>query len=124
MIKCTFSVSNWQEDTVKSIADCTLKKASVTYAYSGDITGESDAEFLLLYLPDGSASFTAVEHIRGMYQGEPVTLVLNHHGMHTANVAEGQCSVTCATGALRDFRGTGKYAADAATVELTLRAPL
>jgi hypothetical protein len=115
-----FSMKSWDEKTVRPLTDTTLKQATVCYQYTGDFTGESEAEFLLLYLPDGTASFTAVERIEGIYDNAPFTMVLTHHGLHEDNIAKGTCEVAAATGSLKSYSGTGTYRADDSTVALAL----
>lgn len=118
-IRSTFTVANWNEEEVWSIGDLTAKKAAVTYDYQGDLTGKGKAEFLLVYRPDGKASFTAVEVFEGQYNGESCTAVFRHTGEHS-DAAIGDLRLDYATGALEGFKGQASYWAASSTVDLLI----
>jgi hypothetical protein len=119
-IDVKFTMEDWQETSLRDMGDSTLKKAQVKYNYQGDFTGTSECEFLLLYHPNGDASFTAVERIEGEYHQQPFILILTHQGIHEDNIAKGHCYVTASSGSMTNFAAEGCYRADAQTVSLSL----
>ncbi|MFQ3229962.1 DUF3224 domain-containing protein [Reinekea sp.] len=118
-LNCTFSVVDWNEQIIEEKEGYKTSQAHVTYLYQGDIVGESKAEFTLLYQPDETAVFTALEKIEGAFNGKPGTLILSHSGIHD-NAARGRCVIERGYGAMKGKAGLGQYIADASSVSLSL----
>jgi len=119
-INCTFSVLEWNEETINEENGFKTNKAHVRYQYTGDITGESRAEFILLYQPDGTATFTALEHIEGTFNGKQGSLILTHQGRHESAAAYGECLTARGYESMESLKGRGSYVADASTVKFVL----
>jgi hypothetical protein len=107
----TFEVKGWDESTT-SEADGQLKitRASVTFAYKGDVDGESAMEYVMMYRPDESATVIGLERFAGTLDGKSGTFVLEHHGGYADGVASAETNVVqgSATGQLKGLRGHGQ----------------
>lgn len=97
-----------------------VKHAKVSYSYETDLVGESTADYLLMYHPDETASFVAVEHINARLGDRPGTLVLRHSGCHENDAATARCEVVQGTGAFEGVCGTASYSATDRTYQLRL----
>ena len=61
-----FTVKSWDEKPYSEGQDRPrLTRASVMKTYSGDIKGEGEVEYLMMYRSDGSASFVGHERVVG-----------------------------------------------------------
>jgi hypothetical protein len=109
--KSTFEVKSWDEPTLSEGPDGAAKitHASVVFAYSGDLEGQSAMEYLMVYGDDGSATVIGVERITGTLNGKSGSFVLRHQGGYADGVAKGEFSVVdgSATGTLAGLRGKG-----------------
>jgi Protein of unknown function (DUF3224) len=108
--KSTFEVKNWDEKTVNEV-DGRLKitRASVVFAYHGDLEGESAMEYVMAYRDDGSATVIGVERITGRLGGKAGTFVVESRGGYADGTASGELSVVegSGTGELAGIRGHG-----------------
>ena len=53
----TFTVSAWDENTYLELADnAKLTKATVSFAFSGELSGEATWDAVMCYRPDGAAT--------------------------------------------------------------------
>jgi len=89
-----------------------LMRASVTKAYTGDIEGEGQAEYLMMYRIDGSATFVGLERIVGRIGAKSGTFVLQRTGVFEGGQAKESYSVIpgSATGDLQGLLGEGSSA--------------
>jgi Protein of unknown function (DUF3224) len=89
-----------------------LTRASVTKIYTGDIGGEGQVEYLMMYRPDGSATFVGLERVAGRIGGKTGTFVLQRTGVFESGQAKESYSVIhgSATGELSGLRGEGRSA--------------
>jgi len=110
----TFEVKQWDENTCNEV-DGRLKmtRASVVFAYHGDLEAESAMEYLMLYGDDGSATVVGLERITGRLGGKSGSFVLESHGGYADGTATGQIKVVegSGTGDLNGLRGQGQAVA-------------
>jgi hypothetical protein len=108
--KSTFEVKNWDEKTVNEV-DGRLKitRASVVFAYQGDLEGASAMEYVMAYRDDASATVVGVERITGRLDGKHGTFVLESRGGYADGTFRGDLTVVEAsgTGELAGIRGHG-----------------
>ncbi|MDD9348145.1 DUF3224 domain-containing protein [Mumia sp.] len=117
----TFTVAAWEESVVEDIdgtgnerngtyyPDRGITRATVRYAYSGDLEGEGVVHYLMTY-KEGAAPVVALERFTGSIGGHEGTCVLLHRGAHdemdvsdAVEVVEGM-----GTGALETLRGEAR----------------
>ena len=110
----TFGFNSWDEEPYVEVDDqIKLALASITNTIAGDIEGESTLRYLMVYLPDGSASFTGHEHVNGRIGDRQGTFVLKHDGLFSNGQARGNIEIVpgSATGDLAGLTGNGSYVA-------------
>ena len=108
-----FAIKNWEEKPLGEGQDLPkLTRASVTKTYTGDIEGEGQVDYLMMYRSDGSATFVGLERIVGRIGGKAGTLVLQRTGVFEDGQAKESYSVIpgSATGDLRGLQGDGRSA--------------
>lgn len=89
-----------------------LTRASVMKTFTGDIEGEGQVEYLMMYRGDGSATFVGLERVVGRIGGKRGTFVLQRIGVFENGQAKESYSVIpdSATGELQGLRGDGSTA--------------
>lgn len=108
-----FAIKNWEETTYGDGQDLPkLTRASVTKAFTGEIEGEGQVEYLMMYRSDGSAAFVGLERVIGRIGAKSGTFVLQRIGVFEGGQAKESYSVVpgSATGQLRGLRGEGSSA--------------
>ena len=108
-----FAIKNWAEKAYSEGQDLPkLTRASVTKTFTGDIEGEGQVEYLMMYRSDGSATFVGLERVIGRIGAKSGTFVLQRTGVFEGGQAKESYSVIpgSATGQLRDLRGEGSSA--------------
>lgn len=76
-----FAIKNWDEKPYSEGQDRPkLTRASVTKTYTGDIEGEAQVEYLMMYRSDGSASFVGLEQVVGRIGANTGSFVLQRSG--------------------------------------------
>ena len=108
---CRFAIKGWDEKPYNEVADLPrLTRASVTKTYSGDIVGEGQVEYLMMYRGDGSATFVGLERVVGQVDGKTGSFVLQRTGVFEDGQAKESYSVVpgSGTGELRSFSGEGR----------------
>jgi hypothetical protein len=108
-----FAIRSWDEKPYSEGPDLPkLTRAAVTKTFSGDIEGEGQVEYLMMYRTDGSATFVGFERIVGSLAGKAGTFVLQRTGVFENGVARESYVVVAGsgTGALRGLRGEGASA--------------
>lgn len=106
------TINVWDETTVEERDDGTrLSKASVSQAYSGDIEGSSQTEYLMLHAADKSASFLGFETVHATIGGKQGSFVLQHDGKFSIGVASSAFKVVSGSGrgGLMNISGSGSY---------------
>ena len=108
-----FAIKSWDEKPYSEGPDQPrLTRASVTKTYTGDIEGEGQVEYLMMYRSDGSATFVGLERIVGQIDGKAGTFVLQRTGIFESGQAKESYSVIpgSATGDLQGLLGDGRSA--------------
>jgi hypothetical protein len=108
-----FAIKNWDEKSYSEGQDLPrLTRATVTKTFTGDIEGEGEVEYLMMYRSDGSATFVGLERVIGSIAGKTGTFVLQRMGVFESGQAKESYSVIpgSATGELSGLRGDGSSA--------------
>jgi hypothetical protein len=108
-----FAIKSWDEKPYSEGQDLPrLTRASVTRTFTGDIEGEAQVEYLMMYRSDGSATFVGLERLVGRIGGKGGTFVLQRTGVFESGLAKESYSVIpgSGTGELRGLRGDGSSA--------------
>lgn len=108
-----FAIESWEEKPYSEGPDLPkLTRASVTKRYTGDIDGQGQVEYIMMYRGDGSASFVGLERITGRIAGRSGSFVLQRTGVFEGGVAKESYSIVpeSATGGLRGLVGDGTSA--------------
>ena len=108
-----FAIKNWDEKPYSEGQDLPkLTRASVTKTFSGDIEGEGQVEYLMMYRSDGSATFVGLERVVGRIGAKTGTFVLQRIGVFESGQAKESYSVIpgSATGELQGLLGDGSTA--------------
>src|SRR5687768_4618027 len=108
-----FTIKNWDEKAYSEGQDLPkLTRASITKTFTGDIEGEGQVEYLLMYRSDGSATFVGLERVIGRIGARSGTFVLQRTGVFEGGQAKESYSVIpgSATGQLRGLWGEGSSA--------------
>jgi len=108
-----FAIKTWDETPYgEGQGQPRLSRASVTKTYTGDIEGEGQVEYLMMYRSDGSATFVGLERVVGRIGGRTGSFVLQRNGIFEGGQAKESYSVIpgSATGDLQGLRGDGNSA--------------
>ncbi len=108
-----FAIKSWDEKPYSEGSDRPkLSRASVTKTYTGDIEGEGQVEYLMMYRSDGSAAFVGLELVDGRIDGRTGTFVLQRTGIFEGGLAKESYSVIpgSATADLKGLAGEGSSA--------------
>jgi hypothetical protein len=108
-----FAIKSWDEKPYSEGQDLPkLTRASVTKTYTGDITGDGEVEYLMMYRSDGSATFLGLERVVGRIAGKTGSFVLQRTGVFEGGQAKESYSVIpgSATGELHGLLGEGRSA--------------
>jgi len=108
-----FAIKSWDEKAYSEGQDLPrLTRARVTKTFTGDIEGEGQVEYLMMYRSDGSATFVGLERFVGTIGGRTGTFVLQRGGVFENGEAKESYSVIpgSATGELQGLRGDGRSA--------------
>jgi len=108
-----FAIKSWDEKPYSEGQDLPkLTRASVMRTFTGDIEGEGQVEYLMMYRSDGSAGFVGLERVVGRIGGKTGTFVLQRIGVFEQGLAKESYSVIpgSATGELEGLRGDGSSA--------------
>jgi hypothetical protein len=108
-----FSIKSWDEKPYSEGQDIPkLTRAAVKKTFTGDIEGEGQVEYLMMYRGDGSAAFIGLERVVGTIAGKAGSFVLQRIGVFEGGLAKESYSVVpgSGTGELRGLRGDGTTA--------------
>ena len=108
-----FAIKSWDEKPYsEGEGQPKLTQASVIKTYTGDLEGEGQVEYLMMYRSDGSASFVGLARFVGRISGKGGTFVLQRTGVFESGRAKESHSVIpgSATGDLQDLVGDGSSA--------------
>lgn len=105
-----FAIKSWDEKPYSEGQDLPkMTRASVTKTFTGDIAGDSQVEYLMIYRSDGTATFVGLERITGRIGNRTGSFVLQRTGAFEGGQAKESYSVVpgSATGDLRGMVGEG-----------------
>jgi hypothetical protein len=108
-----FAIKSWDEKPYSEGQDLPkLTRASVTKTFTGDLEGEGQVEYLMMYRSDGTASFVGLERFVGRVGGKSGSFVLQRIGVFENGEAKESYSVIpgSATGELQGLQGEGRSA--------------
>ena len=108
-----FAIKSWDEKPYSEApGQPRLTRASVMKTFNGDIEGEGQVEYLMMYRSDGSAAFVGLERFVGRIGGKAGTFVLQRIGVFENGQAKESYSVIpgSGTGELEGLRGEGSSA--------------
>jgi len=108
-----FAIKSWEEKPWSEGQELPkLTRAVVAKTYTGDITGDGEVEYLMMYRSDGSATFLGVERVVGRLAGKAGSFVLQRTGVFEGGQAKESYSVVpgSATGELQGLVGEGRSA--------------
>lgn len=108
-----FAIKGWDEKPYSEGQGLPkLTRATVSKTFSGDVEGEGQVEYLMMYRSDGSASFVGLERVEGRVNGKSGSFVLQRIGTFEGGQAKESYSVVAGsgTGELRTLRGEGTSA--------------
>ena len=106
----TFTVASWDESTYQELeGKAKLTKASVAFAWAGDLQAESKSESLMCYREDGTAVYTGLDHVTGQLGGRSGSFVVRTDGAYANGEARTSWHVVegSGTGELAGLRGEG-----------------
>src|SRR5580765_5182642 len=84
-----FTIKSWDEKAYGEGQDLPkLTRAAVTKAFTGDIEGEGQVEYLMMYGGDGAATFVGLERVVGRVAGRSGSFVLQRTGTFENGVAK------------------------------------
>ena len=105
-----FTIKSWDERPYSEGQGLPkLTRASVTKLFAGDIEGEGQVEYLMMYRSDGSAACVGLERVVGSISGKTGSFVLQRTGIFEGGLAKESFSIIpgSATGDLRGLVGGG-----------------
>ena len=105
-----FAIKSWDEKPCSEGQNQPrLTRASVMKTFTGDLEGEGQVEYVMMYRSDGSATFVGLERIVGRIGGKTGSFVLQRIGVFENGQAQESYSVIpgSATGELQGLRGDG-----------------
>lgn len=108
-----FEIKSWKETPYSEGEGLPkLTRASVAKTYAGDLDGEGQVEYLMMYRSDGSATFVGLERIAARLAGKSGSFVLQRTGSFENGQAKETYAVIAgsATGELLGLRGDGASA--------------
>src|SRR5882757_7001175 len=102
----TFRYTKWDEKVVaEAEGGPKVAHADVDFVYEGPLTGESRAQLLLHYRPDGTGTFVGYELLTGSFDDEAGSFVLTHNGTFDAGGIESTFEIRSGN----EVRGAGTY---------------
>ena len=108
-----FVIKAWDEQPYgEGLGLPKLTRATVTKTFTGDLEGEGQVEYLMVYRGDGSATFVGLERVVGRLAGRTGSFVLQRTGVFEGGQAKEAYTVVpgSATGDLQGLRGDGSSA--------------
>jgi hypothetical protein len=113
-VKGEFEILSMGEDTYfEAESGAKLTRANGAQRFSGGIEGEGSVEWLMCYLPDGTARFVGLQLIEGALGDHRGRFVIESVGTHDGERSRGTWSVIegTGTGGLSGIRGDGTFEA-------------
>ena len=110
----TFKVEGWDEQAYGELEEGRkLTRASVKQAFSGEIDGSGEVEWLMCYRPDETAEFVGLQRVDGRLGERSGSFVMRSSGTFDGREAAGELAVVAGsgTGGLEGLRGRGEFTA-------------
>jgi hypothetical protein len=117
-----YTVKKWNETTYDQISPgMKMTRASVEYAFSGEIAGNASVEYLMFYRHfdekdqhASSASYAGLIRFMGTLEGRQGSFVMKDDGGFEGGTADSVLQICdgSGTGSLAGIRGSGMYRAD------------
>lgn len=111
-----FTVSSWDENTYEELdGGGKLTKATVGFAFTGDLEAQGQWDAVMCYRDDGTASFTGYQRTTGTLGGRTGSFVVRGDGTYSDGEARTtwQVEAGSGTGELRGLSGSGQAVATA-----------
>ena len=118
----SYTPTKWDENTIQVIEDrMKLTRATVEFAFSGDIEGIANVEYLMFYssfdpedMSTSHAEYVGQLRISGKLKGKAGSFVLSDSGTFVGGVAHSELSIIAGSGTdeLSNISGVGEYSAD------------
>jgi hypothetical protein len=108
----TFQVTGGGEDTYHELeGGPKLTKVKGTQRFTGDIEGDGSVEWLMCYLPDGTARFAGLQRVEGSIGERTGSFVMESVGSHDGKASKGVWKVIAGsgTGHLSGLSGEGTF---------------
>lgn len=105
-----FAIKSWDEKPYSEGPGLPkMTRATVTKSFTGDIDGDSQADYLMMYRSDGTATFVGLERITGRIGNRTGSFVLQRTGVFDGAQAKESYTVVAgsATGELAGLEGEG-----------------
>ena len=105
-----FAIKSWDEKPYSEGQGVPkMTRATVTKSFTGDIEGDSQVEYVMMYRSDGTAAFVALERITGRIGERTGSFVLQRTGVFEGGEAKESYVVVprSATGGLEGLVGEG-----------------
>ena len=109
-----FALKRWDEKPYdESDGAPKLTRASVLYAFDGELAGEGRLEYLMTYLPDATAVFVGYQRFVGRVGAGEGSFIFRHSGRFANGIASDTWTVVegSGTGALTGIRGQVEFSA-------------
>jgi hypothetical protein len=110
----TFALKRWDEKPYDEIdGGPKLTRASVLYAFDGELVGEGRLEYLMTYLADASAVFAGYQRFVGRIGAREGSFVFQHGGRFAAGLVTDTWRVVpgSGTGDLTGIQGQVEFSA-------------
>jgi hypothetical protein len=111
----TFQVKGWDEKTwggklARDIKGAKVTRASVKVVYKGDIEGEGQREYLMIYREDETGNAIGLERIVGKVGGRSGSFVIQSSGTFVGHSTKGTWFIVPGSGTdeLQGLRGDGE----------------
>lgn len=105
-----FAIKSWDEKPYSEGPGLPkMTRATVTKSFTGDIAGDSQVEYVMMYRSDGTAAYVGLERITGSVGGRSGSFVLERTGVFEGGQAKESYNVIpgSGTGELAGLTGTG-----------------
>ena len=129
-ITSTYTPKKWEEKPYEIIENrMKSTKATVEFAFSGDIEGNANVEYLMFYSSfdpkdphKAKAQYVGLMKITGKLKGKSGSFALIDNGIFESGVAKSKVTVIpeSGTGELLSITGSGSYRADQGGCSLEL----
>lgn len=119
----TYQITGWDEQPYDEKDGVKLTKATISNGFTGDISGDGKAEYLMAYAGDSYASFVGLQKVTGTVAGRSGSFVLQVSGTYEGGTAKADWFVVpgSGTGELSGLTGRGGYRSSGGTsAEYTL----